>query len=310
MDGKFFRAAALAALMSSLGAAAVPAKTFSEAADEAESVSEEKDGKEEKTDEGPKESRSASGPAASTSASDSSSSGDSAFLALLGILGDIWFFANGSARFLAYPYQDGRSYIVHEQTSFKSSTLGEIGETGTPARTRAKSRGRIFRVGLSTEAFRQGDLGWGNETLLDGHLVAVGPWLSNVLYRDGSGGISGCARLGGQLSLLSTNPLFVTFVGAWTGWYGEQATSATRSGISLGFDVRSWPFNPLALRFRVLWSYFKRDVATFDFSAGAGVMLGRFEPFAAFRYTSVYSKKTGDRSERWLGASAGIRLHL
>ena len=43
---------------------------------------------------------------------------------------------------------------------------------------------------------------------------------------------------------------------------------------------------------------------------GPVVAVGRLEPFAAFRYKSVYNKTTGDRSDRWLGASAGIRLSL
>ena len=243
----------------------------------------------------------------SSSSSESSSFSQALFEIIFEAIGYLWLAANVSVRFYDYPYmEDGVKYVTYPAL-FESSGDGD-GEKSVGAKP------RFYRFSCGTSAFYMRTLGYGQECSFEGQALFIGPYFENTLYsnslRNARDDYQGNVKLGGQFFLFSTNPLSCSLVVQWSHWYGNNIAEEIRSGISFGYDIRSYPFRPVAIQWRPVWSHFDKNVGVFESNLNAGILLGRIDVFCGWRYMSVYNYETDKRSDKWNGALVGAKLYF
>ena len=245
----------------------------------------------------------------SSSSSDSTSFGQALFEILFEAVGYLWLAANVSVRFFDYPYMTKDvKYVTYKLLLDDSDGTENIWEkNGLP-------NPRFYRFSCDTSAFYMRTLGYGQECSFEGQSLFIGPYFENTLYSNSLGNArddyQGNVKLGGQFFLFSTNPLSCSLVVQWSHWYGNNIAEEIRSGISFGYDIRSYPFRPLAIQWRPTWSHFDKNVGVFESNLNAGILLGRVEVFGGWRYMSVYNYETDERFDKWNGATVGAKVYF
>ena len=203
---------------------------------------------------------------------------------------------NLCVRYAPYPYcYDGEKFLVWEEIGdFYSGDF------------------RLRRFAFDTGAVFLGDLGVGNESRIDCmFLPFLGIRGEHLLLCETarSPDISGNFRTSVQVPLIQTNPLCWYVDAGASFWYGNVHPLLKDGGFLLGFEFRSYPFKPLALRVRLAWQFFDDDVELFDAACTAGVMLRRWEIFAGGRTLTVSNSAHDEATARWNGATLGARLY-
>jgi len=116
--------------------------------------------------------------------------------------------------------------------------------------------------------------------------------------------------VGGQLFLLQTNPLMISFIFQGAKWYGNEIPKSLNSGTTIGFDFHSYPIKPLAIQWLGTWSYFDNNVGIYESNLNLGVFINRFEIYAAWRYMEVYNSETDNKSDHWHGFGLGTKIYF
>lgn len=172
------------------------------------------------------------------------------------------------------------------------------------------------RFSFSTNMFYLEGLGPGNETSFEGLLFPIiGPYIDNIIIVDRSDDNSssnakmGNLRLGAQLSLLQNDYICCTGIMQWSHWYGD-ASDSIKNGIALGLDVRSFPFYPVGLMWKIMYCEYDNDVCIVESNLEAGIFVKKTEFFAGWKYMSIGNSETGKRSDYWNGLFAGLRVYF
>lgn len=213
----------------------------------------------------------------------------------------IWLF-NAQARYCPYPYSfPGSKYLTYND--YISIEQAENGDFSSPNRT--------FRFSADTSFVWLKGLAVGNESRFDCMLYPlIGLYARNLLLYDhlNNEGSMGNVHLGAVIPVFQTNILSAYLKAGWAKWYKDVTPMIKESAFFLGLEAKSYPFKPLALKWNCGWQFFENDVFVFDSDLQAGIMTGRFEIFAGWRYLETGTEKID--STGWHGVSSGIRIHF
>ena len=219
----------------------------------------------------------------------------------------LWLESHMNCSFDEYPYANGNKYIIHQD--FLSTTEDDYFNMDFDD--------KFYRFTFETGIFSLPELNYfGSETRIEGYIYKFfGPVFENLIFTKGSffdgssnDNLIGNLRLGGTFNLVNFNPINIAINVQWTHWYG----AATNNGVTFGIIARSYPVKPLMLEWRGNWQILDKtnynsdsDPCIFESHLEAGIMSGRIEIFAAWKY--IYD---GYKEINTHGASLGVKLHI
>lgn len=241
----------------------------------------------------------------STSPSSSSSLQDDAETSLveffLEIFAYLWLF-NAEARYCPYPYSSPNTkYLVYND--FIPLEV-ENAETYS-------SPNRYWRFSLDTSAFWLKGLAIGNETKFNCMFYPlIGIYAENAFFYDHISGeeTMGNVNLGLNVPIFQFNPLSLYCKLGWTKWYNDVTPLLKDSAFFLGFEFKSYPFKPVAIKWDAGWQFYENDAYVYDSDLQIGIMIDRFEIFSGWKYLETGTEKVD--STHWNGVSGGIRIHF
>ena len=217
------------------------------------------------------------------------------------IFGYLWLI-NAEARYCPYPYSSADSkYLTYND--FIPVEQSENEDYSSP--------NRCFRFSADTSFLWLKDLAIGNETSFDCMFYPlIGFYARNILLYDHihNDGSMGNIHLGAIIPIFQTNPLSAYMKAGWTKWYNDVTPLLKESAFFFGFELKSYPFKPLAVKWNFGWQFYENDVFVLDSDLQAGIMLDRFEIFAGWRYLETGTENAD--STCWHGTSSGIRIHF
>jgi hypothetical protein len=201
----------------------------------------------------------------------------------------LWFHHNASTTFSPHPYHS---------TGFVR--WAEERQSGVRLPTGTKDHWLSAEV----QALGLDGLGWGAWTGVKGHLYRFfGPYLEAWNLNDGKENLTGF-RVGALLALFQSDPLSLGVYGQWNHWTG----AFSRTGGTVGLEVRSYPFAPLTLQSR--WGV--QVFPQFQMGEGevqAGLTRDSWEAFAGWRWWTLRTAE-GSPVNRYGGPFAGIRKYF
>ncbi|MBP5357927.1 MAG: hypothetical protein J6Y69_01915 [Treponema sp.] len=217
---------------------------------------------------------------------------------IIEILGWLWGYNNLGVTYDYYPYATNPKYLCFDSTADQFDLT---------------FANHFYRFAVDTSCFYDMNLWFGNSIRFEGLLWKFfGPVVelnSYIKTLDGSNpyltadGYKGNLRIGGDISLIQTNPLTVLFYMQWNHYFNIPLGNS----LDLGFILRSYPIKPVLIEWRVNWQLLNEfDKAFFESHLEAGAMVaGPLEAFAAWNY-KLYEgfNYTGH------GFEAGVRLHF
>lgn len=233
--------------------------------------------------------------------SSSSSCSDCCSDGVVEILFTLWMLDNGAVTFEPYPYATDDKYM-HFNSLTGNDTSSFFGDGWSD---------RSFRYTVATSAVYTKDIGFGNESCLEGYIFkCIGPLFENIIYTDLKE-VTGNVKLGGQMALLQSNPLSILLYGQWTHWYGKVGEELPKSGFSGGFILRSYPVKPLVVEWKLGWQSFGEDYTNFmESDVRLGVMINRVELFASWKYMNISNDTTSLIYSENNGVTLGTRLYF
>lgn len=232
----------------------------------------------------------------SSSNSSSTSCGDACGEIFFNVLAGVWAVNNFSVSFAPYPYAYDDTYIQ----SAISVNNAAYSDSFNPS-----------RYSIATSAVYLQGIGFGNETIFEGYLYRFfGPLFENTIYYDGKD-MTGNVSLGGQIALCQTNPISFSLFMQWSHWYGTVGKVLPTNGCSFGIHLRSYPFSPLVLEWRVGEQVFG-DSSTnfFNSDLSMGYMIGRIELFASWKHLAIIHDRTGEIISKYDGVTVGTKIYF
>ncbi len=208
-----------------------------------------------------------------------------------------WLALLALSRFRDYPYQGNTNdYIWY-------------------ALSDSEDNSRMTRFSLSTSQFRMNkSIGWGNDTRFEGLFWFVGPYFEHMYFmnqdeNDDSELYNGNIRLGGQVVVFQHNIFSLAVIAQWSHWYGD-ASPMLENGLSVGFQVQSFPVRPLHIDWRIEFQTFSDNLKLLDSVATLGILVNRYEIFAGWKYLGVENISTGTITESWNGVTFGAKVYF
>lgn len=213
------------------------------------------------------------------------------------ILGYLWGYNNLGVTYDAYPYATSPRYMCFEATAgyFDPSFPDHF-----------------WRFGLDTSYFYDIGLWMGNSVRLEGFLWKFfGPIVELNTYFNtdeenpflANSGYKGNIRVGGTFSLIQTNPVSALFYMQWN----HYINIPIENSLDVGFIIRSYPFKPVLIEWRVNWQFPKEfEKSLFESHLEVGAMVtGPLEVFAAWNF-----KNYPAFNYKGHGFETGVRVHF
>lgn len=211
----------------------------------------------------------------------------------------VWAVDNLSVSYESYPYAVDGKYMHFNSVSFTNINPCSLNYTDD----------HFFRFALSTSGVYVPEIGYGNESIFEGYFFKFfGPLFENTIYFD-SQKMTGNVKLGGQIALLQTNIISASVFCQWAYWYGELSNVVSKCGTSVGFNLRSYPFKPFVLEWRLGYQLFDSLYFT-ESDVRVGIMIHRFEIFGSWKYLSISAETTGTQFSKANGFTIGTRLYF
>ena len=216
---------------------------------------------------------------------------------IIEILGWLWGYNNLGVTYDYYPYATSARYLCFDSTA------------DTFDLTFAN---HFYRFALDASCFYDIGLWFGSSVRFEGLIWKFfGPVIewNSYFKTDGSNpyltadGYKGNIRVGGDLSLVQTNPITILFYMQWNHYINIPLDDS----LDLGFILRSYPIKPVLIEWRVNWQFLNEFNHTFfESHLEAGAMVaGPLEAFAAWNY-KIYP----GFNYRGHGFEAGVRVHF
>ena len=216
----------------------------------------------------------------------------------------LWLVNNGLVTFEQYPYANDDKYL-HFDVS------------------KEDDKNRFYRYSLSSGIFWLPEFSSGIETVFEGYIFKMfGPYFENTVFGDLSAttapfsvnynSVYGNFKIGGQFAIVQSNPLSFSIYMQWVRWYGitGQPWSNDKNGLTLGFNMRSYPFKPLTLEWKFGAEVMNPSEDTFiESDLKAGIMINRMEIYLAWKYRCYYMNETIFVKES-NGLSSGLRVYF
>jgi hypothetical protein len=218
----------------------------------------------------------------------SESESENAFVRLLfEIWGYLWLANNLGTAYEPYPYYEQGYY--HWLPDF------EVPD-GSPLKD------QYFNLSVHGISFEE--LGYGTWLTFEGHLFRFfGPYLEAFVLSDGNKEFYG-QRYGLNFSLFQSDPLSMSLYWQFTQWTGIFF----RSGQTVGVELKSFPFEPLVLKFRGGGQYFN-SFNMGEVEVEGGIMLERFALTGGWRWWNL-GTKTGLVTNFYNGPYAGLEVYF
>ena len=217
---------------------------------------------------------------------------------IIEILGWLWGYNNLGVTYDSYPYATSPRYLCFESNADQFDLM---------------FANHFYRFALDTSCFYDTNLWFGNSVRFEGLIWKFfGPVIelnSYIKTLDESNtyltaeGYKGNLRIGGDLSLIQTNPITILFYMQWNHYINIPLDDS----LDLGFILRSYPIKPVLIEWRVNWQFLNEfDRTFFESHLEAGAMVaGPLEVFAGWNY-KIYP----GFNYRGHGFEVGARLHF
>ncbi len=237
----------------------------------------------------------------SSSSSHTASEGESLLIQIIAqLIGLGWYVNNFTCDYNKYPYCGEDETKLFTRVSYLDEPfLSDL---------------RSHRYSAGSSLFCMKNIGLGSEQELEGVFYHFfGPYVSHQIfcehYNSFSSEYLANFKLGAQFYILQTNPFSASFVLQWSHWYGNNSPLLD-NGIAFGFNLTSYPYKPIVLRYKPIWSEYKNGSAIYESNFECGVLNGPLEYYAGWRHMSVYNSDSGNVYKRWNGISAGVRYYF
>lgn len=174
------------------------------------------------------------------------------------------------------------------------------------------------RFSLDSSALCLHGFGFGNETRFEGLVFPLaGLCVENLVVKDfgknswSSDGndLADNLKIGLQLSIIQTDFLSASLLIQYSKWYGTNMNSLYR-GRGASFILRSYPVKPIVLEWKVGWQNYHGHFRVYESDLHLGVMLKRFEIFAAWKTLDFSKREKFPNLDDVHGVSLGVRTYF
>ena len=174
------------------------------------------------------------------------------------------------------------------------------------------------RFSLDSSALCLHGFGFGNETRFEGLVFSLaGLCVENLVVKDfgknawSSDGndLADNLKIGLQLSIIQTDFLSASLLIQYSKWYGTNMNSLYR-GCGASFILRSYPVKPIVLEWKVGWQNYHGHFRVYESDLHLGVMLNRFEIFAAWKTLDFSKREKFPNLDDVHGISLGVRTYF
>jgi hypothetical protein len=203
------------------------------------------------------------------------------------IFTQVWALNNLGTTYEAFPYAEGG--FMHWDEDFGAGARGSL---------------KDHWYEFSVQGVQLDTLGNGTWVTLEGHFFRFfGPYLEFFLFPEGSQNLNG-QRIGLNLALFQSDPLTLSFYGQLTRWGGILE----RSGGTFGVELKSFPFQPVFMKFRAGAQVFESfNVA--EVEVELGFMIDRFSLNGGWRFWDLGSRQ-GTLTNRYNGPFVGLGVYF